>query len=229
MSFVLKIFLLLAFMLCDVAYAQKSDVVTSRGYGLLPQEEIETLKKERQERAKKDLAESIEGSIAFGRPRFVKRAYKYLQSVQKAVDAKHKELSDSIKDDKKREEELEKAKRATVFGFEEFDAEPKAIVSEIAQNPKQAMYQIMGRIKTLDADELTEEETDDLAVRAKALFEKENGMTYEEFSALSREQMLADMEQLVPAEQLGSNVRFELADDVVVEKIDETTGIVRKK
>ena len=54
-------------------------------------------------------------------------------------------------------------------------------------------------------------------------------MSFDTYMDLLEEQAKAEAEQLIKPEKLGENVRFDKKNDVQIEKVTETTAIIRKK
>ena len=69
---------------------------------------------------------------------------------------------------------------------------------------------------------------DDLHKRAVSLFEKENGISFENYMELLEEQARQEAEQIIQPEKLGENVRYQASENVKIEKVNETTAIIRK-
>ena len=193
--------------------------------------ELIDLMKTRHDAMKKEFMDThLKRVGTYDDPRNVKRVYGGLQGIQESVDARHKEVVDT-KEFKTEEEKAayeDKMKEDVTLSFKTFDEAPRVVSSKITENPLEEAKKIVANVSVMNDDYKQNDKHDDLRKRAEALFEQENGMTFNTYMDLLKEQAKADTEQLVQPEKLGDNVRFVKPSDARIEKVNETTAIIRK-
>ncbi len=191
------------------------------------------LMKTRHDAMKKEFMDNhLNNTSAFDDPRNVKRIYGGLQGIQESVNALHKEVigMKSFKTEEEKAAYEDKMKENVTLTFESLDEDPKVVSLQITENPLEEAKQIVANVSLMNEDYKGNENDrqEDLRKRAEALFEQENGMTFDTYMDLLKEQAKSDTEQLIQPEKLGENVRFGKSSDVRIEKVNETTAIIRK-
>ena len=197
------------------------------------QRELLTFMKKRHDLMKQNrLEESLKRTGVFEDPKYAKKVYGGLQGIQEAIDSQHKRVADTkeFKNEEEKQAYQENLKKDATLTFENFNATPEEIAAQITAQPLEKTQEMVQNMSFMNDDYASKGDDlqDDLHKRAVSLFEKENGISFENYMELLEEQARQEAEQIIQPEKLGENVRYQASENVKIEKVNETTAIIRK-
>ena len=172
------------------------------------------------------LERRLKKSPVFSNPRYAKKVYGQLQGIEQAAEKEREEMAQlqEFQSEAEKEAYKKKLEEDAMLGFKPFEGDPAKVNAQIVADPAHQTHEMIKRMKKPRSEQLTDARQKDFQKRGEGLFKEENGMTPDEYLALEREQMLSHIEQDIPADVLGQDVRFKKPSDMEVEKTSETTA-----